>query len=313
MPVCVDCQRWSPGTFKSCPDCSGILKLEPLWARPSRDAQLARLDEEAKWWHRRARDGGDADTTEGEAWAAVEDRRRRYEELRRRLLPVLEAAEARRVEQMQAGAAAAGLPVRVYEANLAKAERERQEASRRTSNDLLRALDAGRITHEEYDRRMAEMSAQAGEVRAQADKDAARAQGLSWRAYQARQWSLRRQRERLWGGEDAWLTDPGGWGQAWLLTFLALPITGVVGLLLGAVFLLVGRSPLAAVAGTVVIGLAGWILAQLVFFGTWAVLNWLAQRSWIIRRIGESILTAAFLGIFILPPVLVILGAILLG
>jgi hypothetical protein len=313
MPVCVDCERWSPGTFRRCPDCAGVLKLEPLWARSSKDPQLARLDEEAKWWHRRARDKGSADITDAEAWAMVEDRRRRYEELRRRLLPVLELEEDRRVELMEAGARAAGLSFRTYEANYAKVEREREQASKRTSSDLFRALNDGQITHEEYDRNMAEMWAQAGTVRAQTVKEAARVQGLSLRAYQARLGNLRRQREQLWGGEDAWLTDPGGWGQVWFATFLALPVTGVVGLLLGVVFLLVGRSPLVAIAGTVVFGLAGWVLAQLVFFGTLAVLDRLAPRSWIIRRVGEPIFSAAFLGIFIVPPVLVILAAFRLG
>lgn len=301
MPVCMDCDRWSPGTFKRCPDCEGTLKLEPLWARPSRDAQLARLDDEAKTLHRHGELG------------AVADRRRRYEELRRRLLPVLEAAEAQRVQRMRAGARAAGVSLRAYESRLRQEERERDATASRARNELFRAHDTGRISREEYERSMAALDERLADERARTTEEAARTEGMSISDYRARAARELWVRRRLWGGEDRWLTDAAGMGQAWFVTFLALPIAGAIGLAVLLLFLLAGRSPLAAVGGTVLGGIGGWILAQVLFFATWAILEWLAPRFLVVRRSGEAVLMAAVVGVFLVPPVLVVAVALWLG
>jgi hypothetical protein len=201
MPICVDCGHWSPGTFKSCPDCSGVLKLEPLWLRPSKDEQLWRLDREAKWWHRRARGEDATDATKAEAWAMVEDHRRRYEELRRRLLPVLELAEARRVERREAEARAVGLPLRTYKAKVAREERERWQAAEREIAELQTAHDTGAITKKEHEKRLAQRSAERDRERARAEEAAARALRLSVGEYRRRARRDEHERERLWGGE----------------------------------------------------------------------------------------------------------------
>jgi len=310
MPVCVDCEHWSPGTFKSCPDCSGVLKLEPLWARSSKDQQLSRLDWEAKWWHRRARDETQRKAVRAEAWSMVEDRRRRYEELRRRLLPVLEVAEARRVERMEAGARAAGIPVRAYEANVAREERQREQAARRASDDLEKAREAGLISKKEYEKRTASASSTRGRDRARAEEAVARAQGLSVRAYRSRERHDEDERERLSGGE---VPDP-GWGQAWFIgAVVTVPITGVVGLIVAVAFFLTGRPPLAAIAGTVVGGLAGWLLCAAVFFGTRSRLDRPTARSPVDQKIVEPLFTLSLLGVFIVPSVFAILLALWLG
>jgi hypothetical protein len=301
MPLCVDCDRWAPGTFKACPDCNGVLKLEPAWQRPSRDIQLERLDREARYWHRR----GDL----GE----VEDRRRRYEELRRRLLPRLEEAEEWRARRMEAGAQASGLSVRAYQNALRREEREREVSATRTLNGLWRDVNAGRMSRDEYDRATSEAYAELSSARERADRSAARAEGLTDDAFRARSAGDRRARERLWGREHQWLSDPGGWAQIWPITVLALPAAAVAGLVLAIVFVATGRPLSAAVAGTVLGGVLGWMAAQVIFLATWAVLDRLAPRSWAIRRIGEPLLTVALAGVFVLPVALAVLLAVLLG
>jgi hypothetical protein len=310
MPVCVDCERWSPGTFKSCPDCSGVLKLEPLWARSSKDPQLARLDREAKWWHRRARDEDATDATKAEAWAMVGDRRRRYEELRRRLLPVLELAEARRVERMGAEARAVGLPLRTYEAKAAREGRERSRNADHEMGELQKARDTGVITKKEYEKRLAQRSSERDRERAQTEEADARALGLSVRAYRRRARDDEDERERLWGGE---VPDP-GWGQAWFIgAAMTVPITGVVGLIVALAFFLTGRSPLAAIAGTIAGGLAGWLLCAAVFFGTRSRLDRPTAHSRVDEKIVEPLSTLSLLGVFIVPSVFAILLALWLG
>ena len=310
VPVCVDCEHWSPGTFKSCPDCSGVLKLEPLWARSSKDAQLDRLDWETKWWHRHARDETSPEAARAEAWSMVADLRHRYEGLRRRLLPVLELAEARRVQRMEAGARAAGVPVKAYEAKVAREERAREQAAHRSDSELWKAYNAGLLTHEEHERRQAEVWSALRAERGHDEEAAAVAEGLSIDAYRRRAAREQKRRERLWGNEG---TDPEG-GLEWLVySGLTVLITGVVGLIVAAVFLLTGRSPLAAIAGTILGGLAGWLLCSAVFFLSASFLDRRTARSWMAQHIIEPVSVLSVLGILVLPPVLAVLVALWLG
>jgi hypothetical protein len=295
----------------TCPDCSGTLKLEPPWARPSRDLQLTRLDEETKQSHRRARDLAQTEAARAAAWTEVDDHRRRYEALRRRLLPALEVAEARRVERIEAGARGAGIVPRAYEAKLAQEEREREQAREVGSKEALAALDAGTVDQKEYRRRVSEVWARYREQCDLADRAAAQAEGLSLVAYRSREARERRERQRLWGDEDTWLgTDSFGLAEL-IQTILAVPIVLVVGLVLTVVFLLVGRQPLAAIAGTLLGGLGGWILALAVFSGALAIVEVLERRSWVVRRvIAWPSLTVLYWGIFVVPPVLVVAVAL---
>jgi hypothetical protein len=295
MPVCVDCHRWSPGTFKSCPDCSGLLELEPEWARPSSDPELANIDRLAEQWHREARAASSEEASK-EAMAAIEGFRRKYEEMHRRLLPMLEAAETRRAARVQRGARAKGLTIDEYEAQVAREQRGLEEVLRK----LGEARTAGRITQREYE-------AGLEEGRSRAIEEGARADGVSVRVYRER--ISREERERDWLRYPKW-TDSDRFMDWLLATIGAVVLSCIAGLILTAVFILGGRSPSPAIGGTILGGVAGMILAQTLFLTTAAILGRLVLGSRFVRQIADALYSGALLVILLVPPGLALILAL---
>ncbi len=232
MPVCVDCERWSPGTFRTCPDCSGTLTREPSWA--TADAALWRLDYEAKWWHRRARAAEGTEAYQDAAWARVAEYRRDYNALRLRLLPVLEAQDAQRRELYAAAARAAGVTYLEYMANL---KRQRSDRVRRYSDlERSRGPRGDLIPMEEYERQMRD----GDQLRVEAE---ALALGLSVRDFEALQRRESRALRRLYGSEGRIVDREHAGCLTWFRPMAVISLVVAVGLVPAVVLLLVGRSP----------------------------------------------------------------------
>ena len=210
MPVCVDCQAWSPKGLECCPDCSGTLAPEPAWAEM--DPVLAKLDYLARYGVRK----GDRDD-----W---DFQRRRYNAVRTRLLPVLEAEEAARSERYSAMALAAGVPTGEYRASVELDRRERVRAREK----LERARLAGRITLKEEER-------EGRVLEAESDMAEAAAEGLSLRAYKKVQRRSLAARKRAHGGED--LDAFSDWLLKWIIVVGGGCLTVVVVLVLAIAFL----------------------------------------------------------------------------
>jgi hypothetical protein len=140
---------------------------------------LAKLDYLARYGVRKG-DRGD--------W---EHQRRRYNAVRARVLPLLEAEEAARTERYAVMAQAAGIPLKEYRKRVEHDLLEFMQAR----EDLDRARGAGRITEQDWER--------AGEALAAryATAEAAN-QGLSPRAYEKTRRRSTRARKRLYGDED---------------------------------------------------------------------------------------------------------------
>jgi hypothetical protein len=94
---------------------------------------------------------------------------------------------------------------------------------------------------------------------------------------------------------------------------VTLPITGVVGLIVAVVFFMTGRPPLAAIAGTILGGLTGWLLCSAVFFGCRSLLDRPTAHSWVAENVIEPVFWLSLIGIFIVPSVLAVLVSLRLG
>lgn len=154
------------------------------------------------------------------------------------------------------------------------------------------------------DAEAAEYEAEEARAAQQLAADAA-ATGLTVEEYQAK---LERER---------WLSAPGDVAEANLYTLvLAVPVTGAVGIIVTMVFIVLGLSPWAAVCGTVLGGAGGLVLAQVLFFGTWAMFDRLVRIPGVIqgavRRFGDAIIFVALLSTLVLPPALVVIVSLLL-
>ena len=168
----------------------------------------------------------------------------------------------------------------------------RRESEREIERQARREADAAEYQAEEA-RAAQELAADAA------------ARGLTAEEYRAR---LERER---------WLSDPAGVAQsAFGSLLIAVPVTGAVGIIVTMVFIVLGLSPWAAVCGTVLGGAGGLVLSQVLFWGTWAMLDRLVRIPGVIqgavRRFGDAILAVALLSTLVLPPALVVIVALLL-
>lgn len=145
-------------------------------------------------------------------------------------------------------------------------------------------------------------------MRARLESKAA-AVGLSVYDYEQREEERKRDEWR----QDHWTTygDPGGLGQVTCGLAILVPIlTIILGAVLSVAFLLLGRSPGAAIEG-VLSGLGVAVFLVLVAIGLGARFDRLAPRSPLVRRYGEDVFIVLVLVIVLLPLVVTVAVALL--
>ncbi len=118
-----------------------------------------------------------------------------------------------------------------------------------------------------------------------------------------REWQLHR-----------WNSDPAGSAQAYVFgnVFLVLPATVVLGIVLFAALFLLGRSPWAAIGGTLS-GFGAALLVFLSYLGIGEAFDRLAPHSGLVRRYGEDVDHGLIFLSFMLPPALTLAVSFLLS